>query len=166
MVDEPLFVASDLTGQPGAPFSDEVATSVGDQIRRLCGWHIAPQVTETLVIDSDGGRVLMLPSLHVVNVTGVRDVSGSTPRVLTGWKWSRDGMIEARGFWPRGFRSVEVDLIHGYETCPPELFPVAADFSRRRVAQESIGSRSVSFVSTADSRLDSILSTFKITGRP
>lgn len=162
-----LFTPEDLTGQPGASsVTEEIARSVGDQIRRLCGWHIAPEITETLTLDSDGARTLMLPSLHVTDVTSVRDVTGSEPRELTGWRWSKNGMIELPAGFPRGFRAVEVDISHGYETCPPELFPVAADFSRRRVAQESIGGRSVSFVSAADGRLDSILSAFKIFGRP
>lgn len=162
-----LVIPGDLTGQSGAPFSAEVVLSASESVRRACGWHIAPVVTETLTLNSNGGPLLVLPSLKVVDITEVRDVSDDTPAIIEGWRWSADGLVSREnGCWPTGFRTVEVDIIHGHETCPPELFPVIADFSRRRVAQESIGGRSVSFVSSADSRLESTLADFRIRARP
>ena len=161
-----LLSESDLAQQRGAPFTTEEAHQAGGTIRRRCGWHIAPARTETLTLDSIGGRVLMLPSLLVKNVTEVRDVTGSEPRVLAGWRWSADGMIEARGYWPRGFRAVEVDLVHGYDECPDELKAVAADVARRRVSQEAIGGRSVSYVAGSENYLDDVLAAFKIQARP
>lgn len=168
--EEPLFTAEDMAGMPGAPFSASTATAAGDQIRTLCGWHIAPSRTETLTLDTEGGRVLVLPSLRVSEVLAVRDVSGPTPKVLTGWRWSKDGMLERGngGFWPDGFRVVEVDLTHGYESCPSELLNIGAEFSRRRVAQESIGGRSVTYVSSADDddRIGSVLGSYRIGALP
>ncbi|MCR2051815.1 hypothetical protein NSA19_02890 [Actinomyces bowdenii] len=85
-----------------------------DGIRLLCGWHIAPVVEETLILDGNGGAVMQLPSLQVLKVTGVKAL-GEPIEV----DWSADGMIEARrGRFPARFRSVEVTLQHGYATAP------------------------------------------------
>lgn len=166
----PLLGPVDLTGFPGAPFSAEVIAAVAEQIRSICGWHVAPTLSETLTVDSDGERTLFLPSLRVVEVTAVRDLTDpNNPKTIDGWTWSEDGMLTRKhgGYWPEGLRALEVDITHGYETCPSDLFPVAADFGRRRVQQESIGGRSVTFVSGAeDDRLGSTLSAYRIRVRP
>ena len=142
----PLFVASDLSDMGGSTVTEDRAAAAGGAIRRRAGWHIAPEVRQVLILDHDGGPVLRLPSLLVVEVHAVRDLTGSSPRELTGWRWSAAGMIEGRGL-PRGFRSVEVDLTHGYAECPEDLLKEAADGLERRVVQESLGSRSVSYES-------------------
>ena len=40
-------------------------------VRRHCGWHVAPSVTETLRVDGYGGRTLILPSKHVTAIASV-----------------------------------------------------------------------------------------------
>ena len=37
-------------------------------VRRYCGWHVAPSITETLRLDGYGGRVLTLPSKHITAI--------------------------------------------------------------------------------------------------
>ena len=85
-----------------------------DGIRLTCGWHVVPVLEETLILDGTGGPVMQVPSLHVVDVTAVR-VLGEPVDV----DWSEAGMIERRiGVFPRRFRSVQVDLAHGYPAAP------------------------------------------------
>src|SRR5690606_40983530 len=64
--------------------------------------------------------VLILPTLRLVSVSEVRDMTGDEPRVLTGWRMSQAGMLSRRGGWPSGFGAVEVDVVHGYEQCRAE----------------------------------------------
>lgn len=162
----PLAMPGDLDGIDGAPFTESAVRAAGEQIRRLAGWHIAPEVAETLTVDSPGGDTLWLPTRHVVEVTAVRDVSGDTPRELSGWRWSQSGMLSRRGGFPCGFRAVEVDLKHGYESCPVDLLPVIADRTNRRVMQESLGSRSVTYGVDGDRTIDQTLSLYKLGPRP
>lgn len=152
MVD--LATVDDLAGLPGGPFSAATVKAAGESVRRLCGWHIAPSVTETIVLDSPGGDVLWLPSRHVTAVESVRDLTGDVPVDLTGWRWSQAGMLS--GKFPAGFRVVEVTLTHGFDSCPPDLLPVVADRTRRRVMAESLGARSVTYGTESNHLLDSL----------
>jgi len=63
-------------------------------IRRYCGWHIAPSITETITLDGDGSRHLWLPSLHVTAVTAV--TNGDTVLdVSSDLDWSESGYVPA-----------------------------------------------------------------------
>lgn len=162
-----LVNATGLAGQSGAPFNLDRVKSACAALRRVAGWHIAPSVPEVVTFDHDGAGVLLLPSLYVTGVTAVRDVTGDTPRDLTGWRWSQSGMVSLPGGGPRGFRSVEVEFTHGYEECPPELLPVIAAGITGRVVQESLGSRSVT-LGTEDVTFApaSVVDRFRLRGRP
>lgn len=164
MDDQPLVEPEDMAGQPGAPFSQAALAAIGESIRREAGWHIAPEVTETLIVDSIGGRILILPTLHLVSVSQVRDGDGS---VLTGWRMSKRGMLSRSSGWPAGFGAVEVDVVHGHKTCPAELLPVVASRAQRRVRSESIGGRSVTFDADPDAgTAPSVLARFALPARP
>lgn len=106
-------------------------------VRSWCGWHVAPSVTETLSVESGGGRTLLLPSLHVTAVTEIRDESGE---IVTGWKWRANGII--RGAW-RCEELYEVDVTHGYDAMPDELQVVVdrleADGTDRRATSITRG---------------------------
>jgi hypothetical protein len=118
----------DLEDFPGAPFSDTLVDAAVSDIRSEAGWHIAPQVTETLTLDSYGGQLLSLPSQRVVNVTAVRDMTRAGA-VLTGWTrsscllWRSTYHTYCFG-WPVG--QVEVDIVHGFATTPPDLLAAVA----------------------------------------
>lgn len=165
MVDlDPLVYKEDLADFPGAPFKDSTVKAAAGQVRRICGWHIAPSLTQALTLDHDGSGVLYLPSLYVTDVASVRDLTGSTPREISNWRWSGAGMIE--GSFPRGFRAVEVTLTHGYEECPDDLLPVLASRTQRRAMQESLGSRSVSYSAEGDRAFESTLESYRLGPRP
>jgi hypothetical protein len=161
-----LVSVADLADFPGAPFVETRVESAGEAVRAEAGWHIAPVLTETLTVDGEGGHLLFLPSLRVLEVTEIRDVTYDEPRVITGWRKSKRGVIYRAGGWPVGFESIEVDVVHGYAACPAELLPVIAEYTTRRVTQESLGSRSVSFASDEGARLDSRVARYKIPSRP
>ena len=159
-----LVTPADLVDFPGAPFKSSTVEAAAGQVRRICGWHIAPSLTETVTLDHDGGPVLYLPSLYVTDVVSVKDAMGGTPREIMGWRWSGAGMVE--GSFPRGFRAVEVTLTHGYVECPADLLPVLASRTQRRAMQESLGSRSVAYSAEGDRAFESTLDSYRLGARP
>lgn len=160
----PLVEPAALTEFKGSPFPATPTHAAGEQIRRVCGWHIAPEVTETVVLDSDGGPVLALPTLRLSSVAEVRDLTRETPVVVNNWRMSSNGTLVRLGGWPWGAGAVEVTFTHGYESCPMELLPLIAGRVRRRVAQESLGSRSVTYLD--DYAPDAVLARFKLPALP
>lgn len=164
MVDVALVGSSDLVGFPGAPFSDGVAAAAGGQVRALCGWHVAPVVTETVTVETGGSAVVLLPSLRVVSVSEVRDEDGN---VLTGWKVRPNGVLRVPGGWPD---VIEVDLEHGHAKCPGELVAVVAEFARSikagGVKAESLAGRSVQLDTTPGGVSADILARYTLPERP
>ena len=127
----PLVNVDDLEEFPGAPFDETSVQIAGAVVRGVCGWHIAPSVTVDLVLDSDGGRVLLLPSLHLTEVAAVRDRDANP---IEGWRTSTAGMLEHPGGWPCGLSAVTVTVTHGLPVVPPDLLGVVADIARYRAA--------------------------------
>lgn len=106
-------------------------------IRRYCGWHIAPEITETIVLDGDGSRHLWLPSLHVTAVTAV--TNGDTVLDVTDdLDWSETGFIELRcSRWTERPRRISVELTHGYEEIPADLVELAVSLAARAASSPS-----------------------------
>jgi len=145
-----LAAPADLTAFPGAPFDEDIVDAAVDALRRDAGWHIAPEVTETVLLDATGGTILFLPTLRLTSVAEVRDLREDDPVVLDAWRKSRTGMLSRESYWPRGFETVEVDMTHGYETTPPSLFAVIAEYCQQQltnaaVRQEAAGGESISY---------------------
>lgn len=148
MTDIPLAESEELLGFKGAPFTPVVIQGAAESIRDDCGWHIAPEITETLKVRG-GGTVLLLPTLHLVSIASIKTSAGAD---VLGFDFFDNGVVERL----RGFpRVVEVTFTHGYSKCPPALLGVVAERastgSYGRVRQESLGSRSVSLESGYDS---------------
>ena len=157
-----LVVAPALADFPGAPFAESLVESAGESVRAEAGWHIAPEVTETLRVFSEGGTALVLPTLKYT-VTAVRDTSGDTPEVLTGWTDRGSGIL-LKSYWPVG-HMLEVDLVHGYEICPPELLPVIAhrvQASRSPGANVRLGSLSIGGDPGTPEQDDAVLARFTL----
>jgi hypothetical protein len=120
-------------------------------IRDYCGWHVAPQVRETMIRDGNGRHLLKLKTMRIVELHQVlvdgRDV---TERV----RWSEAGMLEGVRF-PNRFRSVEIDLTHGFE--PGEVGAIAGVLSRSAkrfgtdptLRSQAVGGASVSYLTSA-----------------
>lgn len=116
-------------------------------VRSWCGWHIAPSMDETLKVEGEGSRVILLPSLHLTDVTEVRDESGT---VVTNYKWRENGIV--RGSW-RNEELYAFDVTHGFVEMPPELQAIidqidAAGVGARSATAETSGPFSRSFGTT------------------
>lgn len=160
-----------LDAFPGGPFNPFQIASAVARARRLAGWHIAPQVTETLEVESQGGRILVLPTLMLAAVTEVRQMTYDGPVVLDNWRFRGGGLLIRRwGYWPGG--PIEADVTHGYAVCPEDLHPVLAEMAQQsaidnRVAAEAAGPFSTTY--RAQSAVDVIpagLSPYILPSRP
>ena len=101
-------------------------------IRRYCGWHVTPEIDDTLKVDAYGGSILTLPTKHVNSITSVlvdgRELSDQID-------WSVAGTIQLRsGSWPDRPGSVTVKLNHGY---PRDEVPEIAPSPRGRAASRA-----------------------------
>ncbi|MGN2634621.1 hypothetical protein ACTD5D_39795 [Nocardia takedensis] len=95
-------------------------------IRDLCGWHIAPSRTDTLILDGPGTRELLLPSTHVTAVASV--VEDGATLAADQYEWSEVGTLRRRaGVWTERCRAVVVTLTHGYDQAPPGILGVILD---------------------------------------
>lgn len=154
----PLVGADDLVEFGGGPYTEAQVGAAANAIRRRAGWHIAPNITETVTLDHDGSVVVRLPSLHVTDVLLVEDMSGREPREITDYRWSSSGMLEGR--FPQGFRSLRVKFSHGYSICPGDLARLVASRTQRRRMQESVGGVSVTYGVEGDRAVEESLQSY------
>lgn len=116
-------------------------------IRTECGWHVAPIITEELVLDGPGGTALLVPSKRVRSIiSAVSDGRDVTADV----KFSRRaGVLTLASGWSCDVGSIELTIEHGYAI--EEVDDVAAlvvTLTKRAatsgsIVQQSIGSASV-----------------------
>ncbi len=92
-------------------------------IAAWCGWHVAPTRTDTVKIEGDGGRVLLLPSLNVRSVTQILDEDGNE---VTDYKWRQNGVL--RGCWACE-EEYTITFVHGYDSMPTELQAIVDTYS-------------------------------------
>ncbi|MDU2058159.1 MAG: hypothetical protein E6719_02475 [Dermabacter sp.] len=133
---------------------DDPGEVAAQLIRDYCGWHVAPVLEESIILDGNGEGRILLPSRRVLNVSEVR-VHGDV-LAPTEFEWSQDGMLKrVGGVWPDSYRSVQVTLEHGFDYAG-----VLADVARAIVARmeadptgviasQRAGTQSVSFRSGA-----------------
>ncbi len=96
------------------------------KIRAHCRWHVGPSVTETIVLDGSGGRVLPVPSLRVTAVDQVLE-DGQPVDV----EWTESGLLRHPGRWSSQWRKIAVTLTHGFDPVPDELAQVVAEVAAR-----------------------------------
>lgn len=166
-MDHDLVGEADLTGYPGAPFSKALVSEAADAIRTQAGWHIAPEVQETVEVYTGGARLAVLPSLRIKSVSEVRDaVSG---RVIDGWRLRKDAcVLTSASSFPD---SIEVDMVHGHEKCPPAVVGLVVsrvqDGKRGRIRREALAGRSVDYETSTGAELpDPVLSKHTLPPRP
>lgn len=137
--------------QPGAALNGQWWMKAAQgAVRRYCGWHVAPSISEILRVDSYGGRILHLPSKHVLEIDKI-EVRGIdwTDRV----EWSEAGTLQLRsGRWPDAPGAVQVELTHGYEPDDvPEVAALILGVAKRArtqpgvIASQSVNGSSVSY---------------------
>jgi hypothetical protein len=137
--DVPLVEPTDLTDFPGAPFPASLVAAACDSIRDDAGWHIAPSVESTEQVHSLGGKYLFVKSLRLTDVTEIRSITESGTTVLTGWVRYESGTLFRSCGWPVD-ALIEVDMVDGYETCPPSLFPAVVSRIQDAKVDRSRGS--------------------------
>lgn len=132
------------------PLSQADATARAEaEVRAYCGWHIAPEQTETLTLDGPGGPLLVLPSLHVVSVTSVAE--NGVELDPAGYAWSAAGVVRRtssaatwNGYygpgwtgWTDTLRGIAVTLTHGYASMPLDVQSVIDRLAARSVEDPS-----------------------------
>lgn len=145
-----LVLPADLTqyqaGDPQALIDQATA-----EVRRYCGWHIAPALTEPVTVDGSGGLFLSLPSLHVTNVTAVTE--DGLLRDPSTYEWSEQGQLWAAYPWSGHFRGVTVDMTHGFSDVPEDVRAIVmAVASRAQLSPDGVVRRQVGAVSESYSQ--------------
>lgn len=156
-----LVQASDLAGFRGSPFSEPVVQAAAESVRTDCEWHVAPAEVRTVKLRA-GGSIVLLPSMHVTDVTAVVDNYGHP---VSGWEWFENGVIEC----PLGFPPfISVTFTHGYPECPPDLLPIIAERALSqasgRIRSESAGGVSVSMETGDDPTSRGVLAKYRLHG--
>lgn len=145
--------------------SDPRATALLDaasaSVRRYCGWHVAPVVTETLVLDGTGGPLVDLPSMRVEEIIALTERWPDglehewSRQEIADLEWSRLGTLRRRrGVWTSRYQGVRITLRHGFESAADlsqTVLQVAAMAlaSPTGVTHEQAGGVSVSYGTTA-----------------
>lgn len=123
-------------------------------IRTECGWHVAPIITEELVLDGPGGTSLLVPSKRVRQVLSAKsDGVDVTDRV----KFSRRaGVLSLSSGWSCDVGSIELEIEHGYDVAEvPDVAALIVTLTKRAassgsIIQQSIGSASVRLATARD----------------
>lgn len=124
----------DFTGYAMPPTPDGVDEfawrAAVSAVRRYCGWHIAPSVTETVTVDGPGEGMLLLPTLHLTAVSDVLN-DGEAIAEPDQLQWSERGAVRQYSrYWTNKWRGVTLTMTHGYEDFPHEMMAVARDMAK------------------------------------
>ena len=103
---------------------------------------------ETVTLDGDGSRSLVLPTAPVVGVSRVA-VDGDE---VTDYRWSSAGLLRrTHGQWPDDLQAVEVTYSHGYDPIPEEITDVVLNAAEtaftgsQDIASMTVGGQQVTF---------------------
>lgn len=122
------------------PTPDDAARSAA---RRFCGWHVTPVREDHVVtIDGPGSRLLVLPTLRLVELTSVVE-HGVALDVEADLDVSPRGLVTKKSgaYWSSRYGAIVVTMTHGFPSDVAEDDDEinAADFS---AAVASIAERS------------------------
>ena len=106
-----------LQGSPLPGLDPGAVAAAAAQVRSECGWHIAPQLTETITVRPTAAGLVHLPSLQVAAVTAV--TSDGLPVWFEHDPPERE--LRLHNPWPWWHHRVRVTLTHGYAQCPADV---------------------------------------------
>lgn len=124
-------------------------------VRGYCRWHVAPVITETLILDGHGGRNLLIPSQRVEAIESVlSDGVDVTDRV----KFSRrSGVLSIGDCWSTDVGGIEITLRHGYPLEDvSEVAGLIVALTKRAaqsggvVASQAVGPANVRYITGSD----------------
>lgn len=98
-------------------------------VRGYCGWHIAGYREDTVTLPGTGGRLLVLPTLHLVEVISIEH--DDTPVESASFTASDAGVLTHTGYWGTG--QITVTFVHGYQYAPPEVTAVVQAVAQRGI---------------------------------
>ena len=109
-----------MTGTAAPANIDDLLNAASAGIRRYCGWHIAPNLSDLRVLDATGGRTLVLPTLRLNQIESLSEVFGSTIiefNPTTDLIYSRTGRVQKAnyGYWGNGLANIRVKMMHGFD---------------------------------------------------
>ena len=89
-------------------------------IRAICGWHIAPVITETVTLDGSGSAVQLFPTLALRRIISLSNAGTPVDLVANPLQISRRGMV--RGLrWTDQYSGVVAEIEHGFDAAPADL---------------------------------------------
>lgn len=136
-------------------------------VRRFCGWHVAPVITETIRLDGTGQRTLLIPSGRILEVTAA---TSDGRDVLAQVDVSGKGMLELRdgGLWSARLGGISITLRHGYDpTEVPDVAGVIATAAARgggpggQIASQAVGPANVRYTGNDIQLLQTELATLE-----
>lgn len=123
---DPLASIDDLALKTGGKADDEklkLALDLASGRFREQANNPISMMTETVTLDSDGGRALTLPCLPVREVSELV-IDGQQ---VTDFEWSTSGAIRLDRPIPDKWRSVQVTYRHGYDPVPKGIQDVVLE---------------------------------------
>lgn len=109
-----------LTGTNPPPDNiQDLLDAASSAIRRYCGWHISPVVTEDVTVDGSGGDIQSLPTLRLLDIISLSEIWNDQLTYiysLSEIEWSRNGYLrKPSGVWTRRLSGILANIKHGFE---------------------------------------------------
>ena len=144
MVVGPIVVTGDLALYQGGD-AQSLINQATALVRRYCGWHVTPSMTETVTLDGSGNGTQILPSLHVSAIASV--TYEGTLLAAVDYSWSPVGVVEyvpggpyfTNAYrWSTGLGKVVVVMTHGFDDAPDLAGVVMAIASRAQASPNGV----------------------------
>lgn len=138
---------------PTGPDPDTDVTDAAEAaVRAYCGWHIAPVITQEIILDGFGTESLFLPTLKLLSIDAVH--IGGIEYSPADLEWTENGFARLPGGWPDRLRSIKLTITHGHDVAPDVAAVVRAVADRDRnspggIVREQAGAMSLQFSNTA-----------------
>lgn len=113
VADVELFTAGRLSASDSE--TQRLLDSAVAAARRYCGWHVSPVwAAHQIILDGHGGRVLRLPTKHLLSLDDV--IEDGTTLNVDDLHWNEAGLVHKanHALWRHGFKIVDVVITHGY----------------------------------------------------